>query len=68
MTGSGSALFGLFRDREEMRRALERFKDEKAIPITLVTRARYRSMWRRALEPHLAVERSVWPPRSRYTR
>jgi len=68
MTGSGSALFGLFNSRDAMRRALERFRDEKAIPITLVTRARYRSLWRRALDPHLDVERSVWPPRSRYTR
>jgi 4-diphosphocytidyl-2-C-methyl-D-erythritol kinase len=68
MTGSGSALFGLFRDRDAMRRALGRFKDENAIPITLVNRARYRSLWRQALEPHLNSGRSVWPPRSRYKR
>jgi len=68
MTGSGSALFGLFNSRDAMRRALEQFKNEKAIPITLVNRARYRSLWRRALDPHLDVERSVWPPRSRYKR
>jgi hypothetical protein len=66
MTGSGSALFGLFRDREEMRRALERFRDEKVFPISLVARARYRSLWRRALAPHIGPERNVWPPRSRY--
>jgi 4-diphosphocytidyl-2-C-methyl-D-erythritol kinase len=68
LTGSGSALFGLFRDREEMRRALELFTDEKALPISLVTRAQYRALWRRALGPHLNPERSLWPPRSRYTR
>jgi 4-diphosphocytidyl-2-C-methyl-D-erythritol kinase len=68
LTGSGSALFGLFRDREAMRRALERFRDEKAFPISLITRAQYRRMWRRALEPHLNPERSVWPPQSRYKR
>jgi 4-diphosphocytidyl-2-C-methyl-D-erythritol kinase len=66
MTGSGSALFGLFRDRERMRRALERFRDEKVFPISLVSRARYRSLWRRALAAHLDSERSVWPLRSRY--
>ena len=68
MTGSGSALFGLFRDREGMRRALKRFTDEKTFPISLVSRARYRTMWRRALQPHLDPERSVWPLRSRYKR
>jgi 4-diphosphocytidyl-2-C-methyl-D-erythritol kinase len=67
LTGSGSALFGLFRDRDEMRRALERFRNENTFPISLVTRAQYRGIWRRALKPHLVPERSVWPPRSRYT-
>jgi 4-diphosphocytidyl-2-C-methyl-D-erythritol kinase len=68
LTGSGSALFGLFRDRPARRRALERFTDEKTFPISLVTRAQYRGIWRRALGPHLDPERSLWPPRSRYTR
>jgi len=68
LTGSGSALFGLFRDRQGRRRALERFRDEKTFPISLVTRAQYRGIWRRALGPHLDPERSLWPPRSRYTR
>ncbi len=68
MTGSGSALFGLFRDREGRRRALERLTDEQVFPISLVTRARYRNLWRRALEAHIDRERSVWPPRSRYKR
>ena len=68
LTGSGSALFGLFRDRQGRRRALERFRDEKTFPISLVTRAQYRGIWRLALGPHLDPERSLWPPRSRYTR
>ena len=67
MTGSGSALFGLFRDLDARRRALERFRNEKTFPMSLVTRAQYRGIWRRALKPHLDSERSVWPPRSRYT-
>ena len=68
LTGSGSALFGLFRDRDAMRRALERFRNENVFPISLVTRAQYRALWRRALKPHADPERSVWPPRSRYKR
>jgi len=67
LSGSGSALFGLFRDRDGRRRALERFRNEKTFPISLVTRARYRAIWRRALQPHLDSERNAWPPRSRYT-
>lgn len=66
MTGSGSALFGLFADRDAADRALGRFDDERTFRISLVSRARYRGMWWRALSPH--VERRVWPPRSRYAR
>jgi len=66
MTGSGSALFGLFRDRAEVARARERFTDERTFPISLMTRARYRLIWWRALEPH--IEPRIWPPRSRYAR
>lgn len=68
MTGSGSALFGLFRDRREAARALDRFGDVKAFPISLVSRSRYRSLWRRALEPHIVSESTIWPPQSRYKR
>jgi 4-diphosphocytidyl-2-C-methyl-D-erythritol kinase len=68
MTGSGSALFGLFRDRREASRALERLGDVKAFSVSLVPRSRYRSMWRRALDPHIVSDRTVWPPHSRYKR
>jgi 4-diphosphocytidyl-2-C-methyl-D-erythritol kinase len=68
MTGSGSAIFGLYRDRREAARALERMGDVKAFLISLVTRSRYRSMWRRALEPHIVSDSTIWPPQSRYTR
>jgi 4-diphosphocytidyl-2-C-methyl-D-erythritol kinase len=67
MSGSGSALFGLFRDPAAARLAVERFGREKTFPITLVSRARYRSIWRRALAPHVE-ESDLWPPRSRYER
>jgi 4-diphosphocytidyl-2-C-methyl-D-erythritol kinase len=64
MSGSGSSLFGLFRDRDGVKRALERFGDAEVFPISLLGRARYRSIWRRALAPHVD-ERTVWPLRSR---
>jgi 4-diphosphocytidyl-2-C-methyl-D-erythritol kinase len=68
MTGSGSALFGLFRDRGDAVRALERLGDVKAFPISLVSRSRYRSLWRRSLEAHIVSESRIWPPQSRYKR
>jgi 4-diphosphocytidyl-2-C-methyl-D-erythritol kinase len=63
MTGSGSALFGLFRTREQVNRAAKSFADERVFPISLVSRARYRNLWWRALRPHI-VEK-LWPPLSR---
>ena len=64
MTGSGSAVFGLFQDHNGVNRALELLKDLPAFRISLVSRARYRSMWWRALEEH--IDGRVWPPQSRY--
>ncbi|HYW46361.1 MAG TPA: 4-(cytidine 5'-diphospho)-2-C-methyl-D-erythritol kinase [Bryobacteraceae bacterium] len=66
MTGSGSALFGLFGDREAAGRAFGRFGDEKRFRISLVGRGGYRSMWWRALGAH--IDGRMWPPRSRYAR
>jgi 4-diphosphocytidyl-2-C-methyl-D-erythritol kinase len=63
MTGSGSALFGLFRTREQVSRAAKSFADERVFPISLVSRARYRRLWWRALRPH--IEDKLWPPLSR---
>jgi len=68
MTGSGSALFGLFRTAGEVSTALaelgEYAEDERTYRISLVGRARYRALWWRALEEHITGK--VWPPRSRY--
>jgi 4-diphosphocytidyl-2-C-methyl-D-erythritol kinase len=68
MTGSGSALFGLFADRAGVSRALEslgvRGGGVRAFRISLVSRARYRSMWRLALQGH--IKPNIWPPQSRY--
>lgn len=66
MSGSGSAIFGLFRTGEEVRNALGELEGERAFPISLVNRRRYRSMWWRALQEH--IDQKIWPPRSRYVR
>jgi 4-diphosphocytidyl-2-C-methyl-D-erythritol kinase len=66
MTGSGSALFGLFPDSNVARSAIESFGGTRSFRISLVSRVRYRSMWRRALAEH--VEAGLWPPQSRYSR
>ncbi len=63
MTGSGSALFGLFRTREQVNRAAKSFSEERVFPISLVGRAGYRSLWWRTLRPH--IEDKLWPPLSR---
>jgi len=64
MTGSGSAIFGLFRTREEIKRARKSFAAERVFPIKLVSRLSYRTIWRRMLRPH--IEEGLWPPLSRY--
>jgi 4-diphosphocytidyl-2-C-methyl-D-erythritol kinase len=65
MTGSGSALFGLFPDSEGVSRAIELLGEVQTFPISLVGRARYRAMWRRALKEHTTP--GLWPLPSRYS-
>jgi 4-diphosphocytidyl-2-C-methyl-D-erythritol kinase len=70
MSGSGSALFGLFPSREMRDRAAGRFqKDFPGIqiePFTTVSRGRYRALWWRQLE--VSLENKTWPPQDRYAR
>ena len=66
MTGSGSALFGLYGSRTEAARALETFRKETSFAISFVSRSRYQSLWQRWLAPH--TNGKLWPPRSRYAR
>jgi 4-diphosphocytidyl-2-C-methyl-D-erythritol kinase len=66
MTGSGSALFGLFSTRNGVAHALDRLEDVPAIRISLASRARYRGIWWGSLQPH--ISRRIWPPHSRYKR
>ena len=64
MSGSGSALYGLFRDRNAIFRAIGSMGEEKTFRFSFVTRARYRALWRRALAEH--TKSAVWPLQSRY--
>jgi len=70
MTGSGSAVFGIFADPERLDRAKKSFPDQRVFPISFVSRAQYRSAWRRALHLHAEhhAEGTLWPPRSLYVR
>ncbi|MBI4875985.1 MAG: 4-(cytidine 5'-diphospho)-2-C-methyl-D-erythritol kinase [Acidobacteria bacterium] len=65
LTGSGAALFGLFRSPADAARAAEAFEGAPAFPVRTVSRARYRAMWWRSLGAHLS--RKEWPPVSRYS-
>ena len=64
MSGSGSAVFGLFPDRAQVRRAIQSFGKERVFPITLVSRARFRAEWQKRLRSH--TREKSWPPQSRY--
>lgn len=64
MTGSGSALFGLFPDRNGISAAMKLLGNEKVFRISLVSRARYRQIWWQALGPHAVQD--TWPPQHRY--
>jgi 4-diphosphocytidyl-2-C-methyl-D-erythritol kinase len=66
MTGSGSAIFGMYSNPGQLKRAARQFTDQTVLPIALINRARYRSAWRRALKLH--VEGNLWPLQSRYAR
>jgi 4-diphosphocytidyl-2-C-methyl-D-erythritol kinase len=70
MTGSGSALFGLFPSRELRDRAAEWFGKEfsnyQVHPFAMVTRSRYQALWRRQLE--VSPGNRTWPPQDRYAR
>jgi 4-diphosphocytidyl-2-C-methyl-D-erythritol kinase len=71
MTGSGAALFGIFEDPAALQRAKDLLQGERTFVISFLSRARYRSAWRRALAPHIRKSNSkedIWPPQSLYER
>ncbi len=71
MTGSGSALFGLFDSHEQRENAFEAFSTQYAgdsviFRMALLTQRRYRNLWRRQLAAHTTTTETIWPPQSRY--
>jgi len=75
MTGSGSAIFGIFDNPGKLERAnlgwnarsAEDGDVEKAFAVSFVTRARYRGQWRRALGQNRKGD-DTWPPQSPHAR
>ena len=51
MTGSGSAVFGLFQRVEQTRAAAGKWPPGSAFPVRFVSRRQYAGLWRRALGP-----------------
>lgn len=64
LSGSGSALFGIFAERQQGERWRGRFPNAVTEPFRFVSRARYRRLWWQSLREH--IEGETWPPRSRY--
>ncbi|MBM3795312.1 MAG: 4-(cytidine 5'-diphospho)-2-C-methyl-D-erythritol kinase [Acidobacteria bacterium] len=67
MSGSGSALYGLFASLDETGRAAQALTDQRNSKETVhtvrfINRARYRAAWRRALGVHV-TEVAAWPPK-----
>jgi 4-diphosphocytidyl-2-C-methyl-D-erythritol kinase len=55
LTGSGSAIFGIFPEAGDARRAAPAFAAGTAFPVRFVSRRQYRTMWRKALGPTAAA-------------
>lgn len=51
MTGSGSAIFGIFGSVAEAKAAANGFRAANAFPVRFVSRQQYGRLWRRALGP-----------------
>ena len=69
MTGSGSAIFGIFDNPGKLERARLAWNrpGERAFAVSFVSRARYRAAWRRALDQDRKGN-DLWPPQSRHAR
>ncbi len=68
MSGSGSAFFGMFPSRELRARALDslrrEFRKDQIHRVMMVSRSRYRAIWKRQLGVSLTGR--IWPPQNRY--
>jgi 4-diphosphocytidyl-2-C-methyl-D-erythritol kinase len=62
MSGSGSAVFGLFSGRDKLHRAIQSLRGEQVFPITLVSRRRYQAEWWKRLGAY--TKENLWPPQS----
>lgn len=51
MTGSGSAIFGIFETAALARSAADRFPAATAIPVRFINRRQYKALWQKALGP-----------------
>lgn len=49
MTGSGSAMFGVFESKEARDAAARCFPEDQVYPVSLLSRRRYRAIWARSL-------------------
>jgi len=72
MSGSGSTIFGIFASRQLRDRAArwfhQEFGSDKIHPVTLVSRSRYRALWRRQLEIPLKRKIWLWQPQDPYAK
>lgn len=59
MTGSGSALFGIFPNMAESQAAAKRFPAGTAHPVRFVSRRQYRNIWSRSLGIQAGEHRSA---------
>jgi 4-diphosphocytidyl-2-C-methyl-D-erythritol kinase len=66
MTGSGSAVFGFFKNRAEAESARRILKLPEVALFRTINRARYRADWMKSLREY--VRDDTWPPLSRYAR
>jgi len=80
MTGSGSAIFGIFDNPGKLERARLEWEKrtvspgaasgaqpERVFSVSFVSRTRYQGAWRRALN-HDRKGNDLWPPQSRHAR
>ena len=51
MTGSGSAVFGIFETASKAQQAVAHFRAGTATPVRFLTRRQYKASWQRALGP-----------------
>jgi 4-diphosphocytidyl-2-C-methyl-D-erythritol kinase len=70
MTGSGSAIFGIFDNPGKLERARLGWEKragagERVFSVSFVGRSRYQGAWRRALKQHWKGN-DLWPPQSRH--